>query len=48
MLRQFLGALYVGPVSDVLAPETGRRKMVLDLCTGNGKWYEKHLKLRPR
>ena len=48
MLRQFLGAHYVGPVSDVLAPETRRRNMVLDLCTGNGKWYEKHLKIRPR
>ncbi|KAF8970644.1 S-adenosyl-L-methionine-dependent methyltransferase [Flammula alnicola] len=41
MLRQFVGAHYVGPVADTLALQPGstRRRMALDVCTGNGKWY---------
>ena len=48
ILEQVIGAHYVGPVPDVLSPEAGRQKMVLDLCTGNGRWYAKHLQIHPR
>lgn len=39
VLYRLIGAHYVGPVRDILAPEPGRQKMTLDLCTGTGKWY---------
>ncbi|KAG6844102.1 hypothetical protein H0H87_009777 [Tephrocybe sp. NHM501043] len=38
VLCRLIGANYVGPVSEVLAPSPGRQKLVLDLCTGTGKW----------
>ncbi|KAG6901202.1 hypothetical protein C0995_015449 [Termitomyces sp. Mi166 len=38
ILYLLIGANYVGPVPDVLAPTPERQKLVLDLCTGNGKW----------
>ncbi|KAF8808331.1 S-adenosyl-L-methionine-dependent methyltransferase [Phlegmacium glaucopus] len=48
MLKQAIGANYVGPVLDVLAPETGRQKMVLDLCAGKGKWVMEMAEEFPR
>ncbi|KNZ71919.1 hypothetical protein J132_05193 [Termitomyces sp. J132] len=38
VLYLLIGAHYVGPVSDVLAPTDEREKLVLDLCTGTGQW----------
>ncbi|KAF9472630.1 S-adenosyl-L-methionine-dependent methyltransferase [Pholiota conissans] len=40
LLRQLLGENFVGPVPAILAPPEGseRPRMVLDVCTGNGKW----------
>ncbi|KAF9228157.1 S-adenosyl-L-methionine-dependent methyltransferase [Gyrodon lividus] len=38
ILRDLLRSHYVGPVAEVLANEPGRRKRVLDLCTGTGRW----------
>ncbi|GLB44451.1 putative methyltransferase domain containing protein [Lyophyllum shimeji] len=37
-LSRLIGANYVGPVPDLLAPVPDRQKLVLDLCTGTGKW----------
>ncbi|KAF5376694.1 hypothetical protein D9615_007865 [Tricholomella constricta] len=37
-LNQLIGAHYLGPVPDALAPVPERQKLVLDLCTGTGKW----------
>jgi len=37
ILRQCFGSHYVGPVAEVLRDSP--RKLVLDICTGNGKWY---------
>ncbi|KAM6493020.1 S-adenosyl-L-methionine-dependent methyltransferase [Amanita muscaria] len=38
-LYRLLGAHYLGPVPEVLAPtQDGRKRKVLDICTGNGKW----------
>ena len=39
MHRRLLGAHYIGPVHEVLAPNPdGRKRRVLDLGTGTGKW----------
>lgn len=40
LLRQLLGANYIGPVAETLAPQQGpvRQRMALDVCTGTGKW----------
>ncbi|KAF8636112.1 hypothetical protein AX17_003815 [Amanita inopinata Kibby_2008] len=39
LLYRIFGSHHFGPVAEVLAPtEDGRRRMVLDLCTGTGKW----------
>ncbi|KAK7026026.1 hypothetical protein VNI00_015743 [Paramarasmius palmivorus] len=38
ILRDLIGENYVGPVLAVLAPENGRRKTVVDIGTGRGKW----------
>ncbi|ESK92827.1 sam domain [Moniliophthora roreri MCA 2997] len=38
ILEVLIGANYLGPVRDVLAPEEGRRKVVIDIGTGRGKW----------
>ncbi|KAF8651063.1 hypothetical protein AX16_004926 [Volvariella volvacea WC 439] len=38
ILRAKIGQNYVGPVGDVLAPDNGRVKLVIDLGTGTGKW----------
>ncbi|PFH50098.1 hypothetical protein AMATHDRAFT_80991 [Amanita thiersii Skay4041] len=39
VLYRLFNAHYVGPVPDVLTPTAdGRRRMVLDLCTGTGRW----------
>ncbi|KAF8882839.1 S-adenosyl-L-methionine-dependent methyltransferase [Infundibulicybe gibba] len=38
VVNRLIGANYVGPVSDILAPEVGRQKIALDLCTGTGRW----------
>ena len=39
VLGRLIGANYVGPVSEVLAVEPGRQKLVLDIGTGTGQWY---------
>jgi hypothetical protein len=39
IIRQMIGANYVGPVPQVLAPSPERRKLVLDMGTGPGYWY---------
>ncbi|KAK0467097.1 S-adenosyl-L-methionine-dependent methyltransferase [Desarmillaria tabescens] len=33
-----IGAHYVGPVPEILMWEPGRHKIVVDMCTGTGKW----------
>ena len=38
ILYSLLGANFVGPVSQILAPIPERRKRVLDICTGTGTW----------
>ncbi|KAG6879313.1 hypothetical protein C0992_003640 [Termitomyces sp. T32_za158] len=38
ILYRLIGANYVGPVSEALAPTPERQRLVLDLCTGSGKW----------
>lgn len=37
-LFHVLGAHYVGPVPELLMPESRRQKIVVDMCTGTGKW----------
>lgn len=38
-LKLFLGGNFVGPVREILAPDThGRQKKVLDLITAEGTW----------
>ncbi|TFK36112.1 S-adenosyl-L-methionine-dependent methyltransferase [Crucibulum laeve] len=38
ILHRLIGANYIGPVREILALEPGRQKLVVDLCTGTGKW----------
>ncbi|KAF9562857.1 S-adenosyl-L-methionine-dependent methyltransferase [Agrocybe pediades] len=40
IFRLFFGSHSIGPVADLLggSPNLLRQKMVLDMCTGNGKW----------
>ncbi|KAG6849012.1 hypothetical protein H0H93_011995 [Arthromyces matolae] len=38
VLRQLIGANYVGPVPEALAPLSERQPLALDICTGNGLW----------
>ncbi|KII94192.1 hypothetical protein PLICRDRAFT_99517 [Plicaturopsis crispa FD-325 SS-3] len=38
VICQVIGANYIGPVREVLAPIPGRQRLAVDLCTGTGKW----------
>ncbi|KAF9074350.1 S-adenosyl-L-methionine-dependent methyltransferase [Rhodocollybia butyracea] len=37
-LRGLIGANYIGPVSQVLSPQQGQRKVCIDLGCGRGEW----------
>jgi len=38
VVKRLLSQNFVGPVSEVLAPATDRRKYALDICNGTGRW----------
>ncbi len=37
-LFRLIGTHYVGPVPELLMSELGRQKIVVDMCSGTGKW----------
>ncbi|KAK0217868.1 S-adenosyl-L-methionine-dependent methyltransferase [Armillaria fumosa] len=43
-----IGTHYVGPVPDLLRSEPGRQKIVVDMCSGTGKWVMEMAELYPR
>ncbi|SJL09903.1 uncharacterized protein ARMOST_13284 [Armillaria ostoyae] len=46
-LFSLIGTHYVGPVPELLMSEPGRLKIVVDMCTGTGKWVMNMAELYP-
>ncbi|KAK0446788.1 S-adenosyl-L-methionine-dependent methyltransferase [Armillaria borealis] len=42
-----IGTHYVGPVPELLMSEPGRQKIVVDMCSGTGKWVMEMAELYP-
>ncbi|KAK0238947.1 S-adenosyl-L-methionine-dependent methyltransferase [Armillaria nabsnona] len=46
-LFRLIGTHYVGPVPELLMSEPGRQKIVVDMCSGTGKWVMEMAELYP-